>query len=910
MLFVIIKQFLMNIMRYFLKGIAVNIILIAPVLGVGKKADAQYIGMNYRDTTSITTAFDPESNEWKVQWPGSVSQYDVVYQSPPIDPMQGIPLGNGDVGALFWCEDSKIIVVINKSDLWDDAEFGRFKNHGKQEQDHSTTQRHAFRIVMDFKLPLFSTMYLSDFKAKLHLADASLTLEAKSPFGKISFISFIDHATGVLFYDFKSDLTEDVPVDIILERYGSRTFSNWFNQVNRDASIGLTGTETMVGARNVTIIQKLSGGTFAGGGAVIHSNNLGISCVREHSRSGFIRLTGSNQKEAKLAFGATSPVDGDPIPGLSSIFSLSESEVNATYSRHAEKWRSIWSRSFMDYGDDYLNNLWYLTIYYLNASQGGKYPGRFVNGLWGWSRDVQNWNFYYHWNQQQLYWPLNAAGFHELVQPYLEYRFNSLPNAKKDAREFFQAEGAYISDVTERRGYNSLGEKFNHTPVAQIALDFWRQYRYTNDRTFLIQKAQPFIVEAARFFESLFEIGEDGLYYPGESTGYEGWIVMKNGLTDISHAKAIFSVAIEASKAAKKDMPEIKKWRHILEHLAPLPVVEADTAMVIKTETGFQLNRGFFKGKPVPINKILAAGWGIKENTWLTAYEAGDEEKRYRLKLVDGIFPSVSSAPVFPAAIIGLEQKGTPLFDKVKTTILLYGLEITGWDPVPVALARLGLKKALEKDLEFFPGRWQIYNNGWGHWGLEHDVYGKDYHQLTRDAEWFFRTYEVQDINSNEKFPLRMWPFRYTSMEAMSVLSTAMNESLLQSYDGTLRFFPAFPDNRTGRFTLHAEGGFVVSSEIKSGEVQWISVKSLFGNTCRLELPWSKATARSNKFRKNRILNRKIVEIKTMPGEIIQLLPTDKRFESFVTEAEEPSVNENVKYHSSGKARLGIPRMF
>ena len=107
---------------------------------------------------------------------------------------------------------------------------------------------------------------------------------------------------------------------------------------------------------------------------------------------------------------------------------------------NGEAWKSIWERSFVDYGDDYLNNLWYLTIYYANASQGGKYPGRFNNGLWGWNSDVQNWNFYFHWNQQQLFWPLNAAGLHELVNPYLDFRFNSLPQAQKDAREIFQCQ--------------------------------------------------------------------------------------------------------------------------------------------------------------------------------------------------------------------------------------------------------------------------------------------------------------------------------------------------------------------------------------------------------------------------------------------------------------------------------------
>ena len=102
-----------------------------------------------------------------------------------------------------------------------------------------------------------------------------------------------------------------------------------------------------------------------------------------------------------------------------------------------------------------------------------------------------------------------------------------------------------------------------------------------------------------------------------------------------------------------------------------------------------------------------------------------------------------------------------------------------------------------------------------------------------------------------------MWPFRHMSMESMSVLSTAMNESLLQSYDGILRVFPAFPDDKTGRFTLHAVGGFVVSAEIRKGEVQWVSVKSLLGNPCRLELPWSKAVVQSNQKKR----------IKTVSGE-------------------------------------------
>src|ERR1035437_6763213 len=65
----------------------------------------------------ISSAFDPKKGEWDIGWPGRVSQYDLVYLSPPVDPMQGIPLGNGELGVLLWCDGSKIIAVLNKSDL-------------------------------------------------------------------------------------------------------------------------------------------------------------------------------------------------------------------------------------------------------------------------------------------------------------------------------------------------------------------------------------------------------------------------------------------------------------------------------------------------------------------------------------------------------------------------------------------------------------------------------------------------------------------------------------------------------------------------------------------------------------------------------------------------------------------------
>ena len=514
---------------------------------------------------------------------------------------------------------------------------------------------------------------------------------------------------------------------------------------------------------------------------------------------------------------------------------------------------------------------------------------------------------------------MNAAGFHNLINPYLDFRFNSLRFAKKDAKDFYKSEGAFISDVTNRNGYNRIDNdvKDNHTPVAEIALDFWRQYQFTNDKFFLKEKAIPFILEAAKFFQSLLVKENDGLYHAKEGTGYEGHIKLRDGLTELVYARTLFTVALEALKSAGMEGPEKNIYKDIIDHLAPLPLVNVSPTLISKDEKGLIINIGIFKSYPAPGNQIVAAGWGIKEKNWLTTwYQTDDPQYSYLLtedeknkksaefKIYEGIFPAVPWVPVFPSGLVGLKQKNESLFKVMTSTLRLYGTENMGWEQVPIVMARLGLAKELAINLKQFPAKWQFFVNGWGHISseVEEDAHGTSY----------FKTNPVSIIGSTteEKVPLPAWPFRHMSMEAMSVMATAMNESLLQSQEGIIRLFPAFDLSKDGRFTLHAQGGFIVSSEIKSGKIAWVAIKSINGNECKLELPWANATLISNLSKENQLLNGTVVSFKTKPTEEFFLLPTDSNLDSWKVLKENPSANENVKYHSSGKTQLGIPRMF
>jgi hypothetical protein len=875
----------------------------------------------------MVSNFDPRQGAWQIDWPGRISRHDLVYQTPPSDPMQGLPIGNGEIGVLCWCEGSKVIFVLNKSDLWDDAKFERFHNWAAKEEEFSTTLRHAGRIILDFKQPIFDLFYLSDFNGRLSLADGSIRLGVEGSFGRASIKAFVDYTTGAFCCEVESRMKEEVDFDLRLERFGSRTFSHWYGLVNRDAHLGLDGTRAGCDKKDIYLTHKLTTGIFGVGVRVLETNGLKVRSGREHSRSVLFSFGEARRKKVSFIAVVTSPGRGDAVAEVKKQLDGVQKQGLAVLSKaHRGAWKEFWLRSLMEFGDEYLDSLWHLTMFYAAASQRGKYPGRFINGLWTWNRDVQNWNFYFHWNQQQTYWPLNAAGHHDLIDSYLNYRFNSLPYAKKDAKEVFKTDGAIVSDVCERRGCNSASEFHNHTPVTQIAMEFWRQYRYTGDRDFLKAQALPYLLEAAKFFESCFEKGKDGKYHAKEGTGYEGWILLHDCVSELVYGRVLFETVLEALEEAGVQEPRAQKWREIMEHLTTLPTVKADKEFIQKKK----LHRGWFKGDAATSDRLLAAGFGVKEKKWMTSFlpeaPAGPSSEAiyeltnmqegkpplpdtYRddIRCNDGIFPWVENSAVFPSGLVGLANKGTDLYDVTVNTVKMFACPGMGWFPLGITLAWLGLGTEARKIINAWPMLWQYYSNGWGHYGPLAIMKGESsvVHRMNRVADASL----PDGRREKERFEFELYPFRHMGMESMSVFATALNETLLQSHDGVIRVAPAVVDDQNARFTLHAQGGFVVSAEIQKGKPLWVSIQSKLGKACKIANPWAKAFVYENG-KKVAMLRGAEIEFATQAGKQYMIVPSENVMKNWKTAVVKYMPNERPKVHPSGYAQLGLARMF
>jgi len=91
-------------------------------------------------------------------------------------------------------------------------------------------------------------------------------------------------------------------------------------------------------------------------------------------------------------------------------------------------------------------------------------------------------------------------------------------------------------------------------------------------------------------------------------------------------------------------------------------------------------------------------------------------------------------------------------------------------------------------------------------------------------------------------------------IETLAAVPLTINEMLLQSYEGIVRIFPNWNHNKDASFDkLRAYGAFVISSSVKKGAIEYVTILSEKGRPCIMENPW--------------------------PGKKVQLIRNDKKAE-------------------------------
>jgi len=117
------------------------------------------------------------------------------------------------------------------------------------------------------------------------------------------------------------------------------------------------------------------------------------------------------------------------------------------------------------------------------------------------------------------------------------------------------------------------------------------------------------------------------------------------------------------------------------------------------------------------------------------------------------------------------------------------------------------------------------------------------------------------------------------SVEHLGLLTMTLQESLLQSVSPrpgqpeVVHVFPAWPAAWAASFRLLARGGFLVSSEIKEGQVSFIEVESRLGEECRVRNPWTSECVLTEIDGASQTLRGELLRFPTQSGRHYRLVP-------------------------------------
>jgi hypothetical protein len=256
----------------------------------------------------------------------------------------------------------------------------------------------------------------------------------------------------------------------------------------------------------------------------------------------------------------------------------------------AEDDEKIWeeSRNKMPISPEFLNKAFYAGQYEILSSC-GFYPPN-LQGVWTgaygvcWSSDYTNGG-----NAQTSILSLLPSGMFECMQSLFNYLESLMDHFRRNARALYNCGGIYIPIRTSDSGHAfhfgaSHPTLFWTAGAAWFSRFYYDYWLYTCDDAFFINRALPFMKEAAQFYLDFLVEDENGFwlfspsYSPENCPANSSSPVCINATMDIAASRELFSNLISACESLGIERESIGKWREILSKMPPY-LINADGAL-------------------------------------------------------------------------------------------------------------------------------------------------------------------------------------------------------------------------------------------------------------------------------------------------------------------------------------------
>lgn len=498
---------------------------------------------------------------------------------------EAIPLGNGEMGCLVFGSSQRLILALDRGDIWDRSGSPEhingftYSNLIKWVETKNTraiykTFDEPYAYPTPTKLPagrieisLGSANENSSFMLDMNTAQCIYTNQAVA-------LETYTHATkgvGLL----KTNAPE-FAFRIVNPKFGRK---NIFNQLFRHNVGHITTTRKL----SVLKYPDAQFGNLQKGGIEI---NYYIQEISDKSCFGIAAAVKKKKKETQMAYYAYRAETADELKKvlIAKVSTSLEEGYDALFETHIKWWKEYNAKSCVKLPDDYIANRYNMGNYLLGcASRKGCYPMP-LQGLWTAcdDKELPPWNGDYHndLNTQMTYYSYLKANRLEQGECFIDYLVSLTERAKKFAQSFYGAKGICLPSVMDIDGYALGGwPMYALSPTNQLWLcqSFERYYSYTGDRKFLEEKAYPYLEQSARFILSLLKEDDEGFYVlPLSSSPEIHDCTLKAFLTPNSNYDQALMIylftALKRLAGIMKKEDDEKLWEQTLKKLRPLAV--------------------------------------------------------------------------------------------------------------------------------------------------------------------------------------------------------------------------------------------------------------------------------------------------------------------------------------------------
>lgn len=424
---------------------------------------------------------------------------------------EGIPLGNGWLGALIWQKDNKLRMSLDRVDLWDDRpmpEIDKLKFKWVVEKvrlnQYDSVQKIGDEPYQKYPAPTKIPGAALEFdldkigKIKKVSLDISNGLSIVEFENGVKFNSYI-HATRQVGYFGFENINEDLIPELIIPDY------NTGNSGKKGSSVSGQSLDRL-GYEKGTLKN-------------------GIDYILYHQptwKSNYYEvLVKWYRFSGKRIIGEWTITNNQPasLPALNVLV-----KEPTGWPSHIDWWNDYWKRSSVSIPDSILERQYYLDMYKFGCVARSNIPPISLQAIWTaddgklppWKGDL-----HHDLNTELSYWPGYSGNHLDLTEGFTNWLWRVKEENKKWTKQYFEIEGLNVPGVTTISGKPMGGwiqYSMSPTTSAWLAQHFYWQWKYSMDKTFLKTKAYPYLSDVAEFIDNLTRQDEDNRRLPLSST--------------------------------------------------------------------------------------------------------------------------------------------------------------------------------------------------------------------------------------------------------------------------------------------------------------------------------------------------------------------------------------------------------